>query len=201
MTTVYYDHDHASNNLQRPLIAYSKGAVERILPFCSSYRSPPGTSADHATSTISPMTAEFESEIVSRMEELASQGLRVLAFASKHLDRDDGKDGKWRQDEVERGFTFLGIAGLYDPPRLESKEAIRTCMDAGIVVRMLTGDHSSVSSIPALPYFCSVRRSSAKTSCLHSLDCEGDRQRSRADHQQLSRHRGLHGFRVRQALG
>lgn len=49
------------------------------------------------------------------------------------------------RDEVEQNLTLMGLAGLYDPPRLETKEAVRKCTNAGIQVHMLTGDHPSTA--------------------------------------------------------
>jgi Na+-exporting ATPase len=43
-------------------------------------------------------------------------------------------------------MTFLGLAGIYDPPRPESREAVRACRAAGITVHMLTGDHAATAA-------------------------------------------------------
>merc|ERR1719392_476977 len=71
---------------------------------------------------------------------MASLGLRVLCLARRILassDRDASKDRNF----VEQKLTFVGLVGLYDPPRLESASAMRQCQAAGITVHMLTGDH------------------------------------------------------------
>jgi P-type Na+/K+ transporter len=48
--------------------------------------------------------------------------------------------------QVERDMTLLGLFGLYDPPREESRHAVRECHKAGIKVHMLTGDHPETAS-------------------------------------------------------
>ncbi|KAJ4135831.1 potassium/sodium eff [Fusarium falciforme] len=82
------------------------------------------------------------------MNALASQGQRVLAiayrpwhgrFTAKQASS-AAEDEKLRA-EVEQGLTLLGLAGIYDPPRRETKPSIAECSDAGIRVHMLTGDH------------------------------------------------------------
>jgi P-type Ca2+ transporter type 2C len=70
----------------------------------------------------------------------ADQALRVLAVAWRSIpaaDFDPGGDlWRWAED-----WTFLGLAGLMDPPRPEAAEAIARCREAGIQVKMITGDH------------------------------------------------------------
>ena len=66
-----------------------------------------------------------------------------MAIASKNIDEPHSAS-QWTdipRDDVETNLTLLGLAGLYDPPRLESKEAVQNCTTAGIQVHMLTGDH------------------------------------------------------------
>lgn len=74
------------------------------------------------------------------MSALASQGLRVLGLAhrSQLVASSDVSENRY---EVERDMIFLGLVGMYDPPRAESAESVRTCRDAGIMVHMATGDH------------------------------------------------------------
>ncbi|KAF3913884.1 hypothetical protein ABW21_db0204088 [Orbilia brochopaga] len=112
---------------------FTKGAVERVLDLCTSY-GVDGTELEHK------MTEEYQKVIMDQVEELAGQGLRVLALAKRSI----SSCANWKnveRDEVERDLTFVGLAGLYDPPRLESRDAIRLCKQAGIKVHMLTGDH------------------------------------------------------------
>lgn len=83
-------------------------------------------------------TAFWEDQI----EQLAGGGQRVLALA--------GKEGSSGQDSVRhddlQDLTFIGLVGLIDPPREEAIEAVRTCRQAGIRVKMITGDHAKTAS-------------------------------------------------------
>lgn len=87
-----------------------------------------------------PLDAATREHIEAENEHLASQALRVLAVARRTIPaRDfDPADDLWRWAE---GWTFLGLAGLMDPPRPEAAEAIARCEQAGIQVKMITGDH------------------------------------------------------------
>jgi Ca2+-transporting ATPase len=87
-----------------------------------------------------PMEAAARAAIEAENEHLAAQALRVLAVARMIIpsaDFDPAGD-LWAWAE---GWTFLGLAGLMDPPRPEAKAAIARCARAGIQVKMITGDH------------------------------------------------------------
>ncbi len=47
---------------------------------------------------------------------------------------------------IEQDLTLLDLAGLYDPPRLETREAVKNCTTAGIAIHMLTGDHPGTAA-------------------------------------------------------
>jgi Ca2+-transporting ATPase len=75
-------------------------------------------------------------------EKLAAQGLRVLAFALKRLPAvPDALDA----GTLESGLTFVGLAGLIDPPRPEAAESVAACKAAGIIPVMITGDHPATA--------------------------------------------------------
>ncbi|KAI5949393.1 ENA1 [Candida jiufengensis] len=109
---------------------YSKGAVERVLDICSNW---------YQDDKLIPLTEDSIQLIEANMNSLSSQGLRVLAFASKELN--PTKTDLNSRDQVEAGLTFLGLIGIYDPPRPESRKSVQLCHHAGINVHMLTGDH------------------------------------------------------------
>jgi len=68
----------------------------------------------------------------------------VLAIA--HRPWTDSADKDTLRESVEKDMTLLGLVGLYDPPREESRHAVHECHKAGIKVHMLTGDHPETAS-------------------------------------------------------
>ena len=85
--------------------------------------------------------SDAEKQEIGRVnEELSQQGLRVLAFGKRMLEKPEvGLD-----DECQ--LQFLGLIAMMDPPREESKEAVRECISAGIRPIMITGDHKVTAS-------------------------------------------------------
>jgi magnesium-transporting ATPase (P-type)/mannitol/fructose-specific phosphotransferase system IIA component (Ntr-type) len=78
-------------------------------------------------------------QIVEQNDQMASRGLRVLAFAYRE---DAGLEaGPYTMEKVETHLVFLGLVGLSDPVRPEVPEAIHACHTAGIRVLMITGDY------------------------------------------------------------
>lgn len=112
-------------------VAYVKGAVEKVAARCSLELAGDGS--------LVPFEAE---RIESLVAELASGGLRVLAFAQKDL---PDRAQEITHEHVEDDLVFLGLQGMIDPPRQEALEAIRACHAAGIKVKMITGDHVSTA--------------------------------------------------------
>lgn len=76
-------------------------------------------------------------EIEGQNTEFSREGLRVLAFAYKILEKGERSIGR----EDEKHLTFLGLIAMMDPPREESKKAVEQCIRAGIRPIMITGDH------------------------------------------------------------
>ncbi|TVR45113.1 MAG: cation-transporting P-type ATPase [Puniceicoccaceae bacterium] len=108
-----------------------KGAPDRLLDRCAQQLAADGSLVDLDR-------AFWEKEI----ETLGDQGLRVLAAACRDVDA--GQDGLDLAD-LEEGMVFLGLVGIVDPPRPEAIEAIRICREAGIRVKMITGDHAGTA--------------------------------------------------------
>ncbi|KAK9753831.1 hypothetical protein K7432_017930 [Basidiobolus ranarum] len=108
------------------LIMFTKGATERILSLCHN--------------------VEEEKEILTRMDTLASKGLRVLTLAYKYLDITKEEIQNTSREALEKDLTFLGLVGIYDPPRPESRRAVEEAYGAGIKVHMLTGDHEETAT-------------------------------------------------------
>jgi Ca2+-transporting ATPase len=78
-----------------------------------------------------------------RNKEMGSQSMRVIALAARKLEENEDITDI---SVVENNLIFLGLVGIMDPPRPEVKEAIRICQDAGIKVKMITGDHHMTAS-------------------------------------------------------
>lgn len=78
-----------------------------------------------------------------RNKEMGSQSMRVIALAARKLEENEDITDI---SVVENNMIFLGLVGIMDPPRPEVKEAIRICQDAGIKVKMITGDHHMTAS-------------------------------------------------------
>ncbi|KAK5730224.1 P-type ATPase [Elasticomyces elasticus] len=123
----------------------TKGAVERVLDSCADYHA---TSNDSMNAT--KMTDQQRQRILGKVEELASQGLRVLAFASRIAPPDLNYEADIDRNSVECELTFRGLIGLYDPPRAESASSVAACRRAGIEVHMLTGDHPGTARAIAI---------------------------------------------------
>jgi cation-transporting P-type ATPase I len=104
-----------------------KGAVERVLPYCTER-------ADGAERV--PLDATSRTAVLEQVAALAAQGLRVLAVAERH----DAIVDTLSPSEPE-GLCFLGLLGFRDPVRSNAKAAVDKLREAGVRVVMLTGDH------------------------------------------------------------
>jgi P-type Na+/K+ transporter len=125
--TVVYNGPNTKDSL-----VFSKGAVERVIDLCTSVGS-----GEHNEL----MTDDLKEQVLDQMNRLAEQGQRVLAVASRtwngKFENRKHQDDEFRAD-VERDLTLVGLVGIYDPPRDETKDAVRECSEAGIKVHMLT---------------------------------------------------------------
>ena len=103
---------HKLDNIKN--IIYVKGAAELVLNKCKN----------------------ITKEIHAQTEEFAKEGMRVLAFAKYET-----KKNKIEHSDI-KDLEFLGFQAIIDPPREEVEKSIKTCLDAGIKVKMITGDHT-----------------------------------------------------------
>ncbi|KAM3551348.1 hypothetical protein ARSEF4850_007915 [Beauveria asiatica] len=108
---------------------HTKGAVEVMLPILDE-------------------TEEFKAAIHAEAELLAGEGLRMLCVADKLVENSPNE--ALDRANCESRLRFLGLAGLYDPPRPETAGAVRQCREAGISVHMVTGDH--IKTATAIAY-------------------------------------------------
>ncbi|MFA5531137.1 MAG: cation-transporting P-type ATPase [Thiohalomonadaceae bacterium] len=115
-------HDHAGHGF-----ILLKGAPERVLDMCTQQQE---------AGDLLPIDRTYWD---AQVDALAAQGQRLLAVAIKPV-------GDHRRElnfsDVEYGLTLLGLIGLIDPPREEAIAAVATCRQAGIRVKMITGDHA-----------------------------------------------------------
>ena len=116
---------------------FVKGAPDVLLARSTRYMATDGSSA--------PMANEHRERVLSENDRLAGEGLRVLAVARRDFDPgsfDPAGDLLALVSDLE----LVALIGIVDPPRKEAKDAIALCHDAGIRVRMITGDHATTAS-------------------------------------------------------
>ena len=114
------------NKVNNKPCAFVKGALERLLPMCS-------------TMALLEQDVTLDQTLIEQQANtLASQGYRVLAVVSGEIDL---KQGEVFSEEHLQGLTFIGLVGIIDPLRTEVKAAVAACRQAGIEVAMITGDH------------------------------------------------------------
>ena len=121
--------DRAPANGLRILL---KGAPDRLLSRCAEQRG--------ASDAREPLDLAFWEK---QIDALGGQGLRVLAAASREL-REEKSD--LTMGDLDKDLVFLGLVGIIDPPRPEAIEAIAACKQAGIRVKMITGDHAGTAT-------------------------------------------------------
>lgn len=131
----------------------------------------------------------------ARVDRLGAEGLRVLAAAR----RDGGGTGRLTLDDLGRDFVLLGVAGLLDPPRPEAVEAVASCHEAGITVRMITGDHATTAAAIAREMGLGVDPEPVTGPQIEAADDEELRVLAR-DHVVFARTSPEHKYRLVKAL-
>jgi len=114
-------------------LIFVKGGAEVVLAACSGR-------LDEAGAVVTFDAAAVHGEV----ERMAAKGLRVLALASRAWSGE-----AITREAVSEGLTFLGLMGMIDPPRPEAIKAVRICREAGIRVKMITGDHAITAAVIA----------------------------------------------------
>ncbi len=84
--------------------------------------------------------------ILNDLKDMTGKALRVLALAYKKLTPDEQDLDNVDKTKLEENLVFVGLVGMMDPPRQEAKEAVATCIKAGIRVVMITGDHEDTAA-------------------------------------------------------
>ena len=110
-----------------------KGALEAVIEASSHILTPEGERE---------LTSDEHEEWIERNSQMAREGLRVLALATRTVEDAD--------TDPYRDLTFLGLVGLLDPPRREVRPAIKASQGAGVRVVMLTGDQPATAKNVAL---------------------------------------------------
>jgi magnesium-transporting ATPase (P-type) len=109
-----------------------KGAPDRLLERCRTQ-----LTADGGSEPLDRAAWE------RRIADLGDRGLRVLAAAWQPVALDTTTLGL---DDLADGLEFVGLVGIADPPRPEAIAAIGSCHNAGIRVKMITGDHAATAT-------------------------------------------------------
>ncbi|MFR3909998.1 MAG: cation-translocating P-type ATPase [Clostridium paraputrificum] len=124
MSTLHY--------IDNKYVMYTKGALDVLLDRTTHIRTSEG---------VKEITQSDKDRILNTNQYLSENGLRVLSFAYKELDSE-----KELSLDDENNYTFLGLISMIDPPRVESAEAVKDCIMAGIKPIMITGDHKITAS-------------------------------------------------------
>lgn len=118
------------NQVNENTCAFVKGALEKLLPMCSTMAA---TDQDVA---LQPALIEQQAN------QLASDGYRVLALVAGNIKL--GPAEVFTEEHLQQ-LTLIGLVGIIDPLRTEAKEAVAACRQAGIEVAMITGDHPATA--------------------------------------------------------
>ncbi|KAK4488597.1 hypothetical protein RD792_004363 [Penstemon davidsonii] len=118
--------------------AFVKGASEIILCMCDKIVEKNGESV--------PLSEEQRKKIADVINSFACEALRTLCLAFRDMENDESIP--------ETNYTLIVVVGIKDPVRPGVKEAVKTCLDAGIVVRMVTGDN--INTAKAIAKECGI---------------------------------------------
>ncbi|MBI5225957.1 magnesium-translocating P-type ATPase [Candidatus Micrarchaeota archaeon] len=113
----------------------TKGAPEEVFKTCDNYQSAIG-------GAIKPLTDANITQDTELFYKLSRDGFRVLAIASKEIN--DGRTLYTKSDEA--GMTLLGFIAFFDPPKATAKVAVKRMRDAGVEIKIITGDNELVAT-------------------------------------------------------
>ncbi len=125
MATLHHNH-------QRQAFVFVKGAPEQVLAMCQQQRTPDGK------------TTTLQADYWTRQAAtIAAMGQRVLALAVQPM---PPEQSILEHEEINGSLIMLGLVGMIDPPRPEAIQAVAECHEAGIRVKMITGDHAQTAA-------------------------------------------------------
>lgn len=114
--------------------AVTKGAPDVLLDRCGRIL---------ANGEVKTLDVKARNKVLAANGAMAGKALRILAVAVKDMeDMPESVTG----ETIERDMVFVGLVGMIDPPRLEVREAVRVCAQAGIRPVMITGDHRDTAA-------------------------------------------------------
>jgi Ca2+-transporting ATPase len=122
----------AGGILTQPHFATVKGAPDVVVDRCSQ-------ALWHGQ--LVPVGSVRE-EILAANRQLSERGLRVLAFAARDIDDATMSAALAEPMAAVTELIFVALVGIMDPLRAEAKQSVLTALDAGVDVRMITGDHT-----------------------------------------------------------
>jgi Ca2+-transporting ATPase len=118
-------------------IAWTKGAADGMLDV---------TSHVWIDSAMRPLDDELRGRILQSNAELARNGLRVLGIGFRLLEDIPAEVESGHTEAIEQDLTLVGLVGMIDPARPEVRDAVHTCKEAGVHVKMVTGDHPATAA-------------------------------------------------------
>ncbi|XP_062989361.1 plasma membrane calcium-transporting ATPase 1-like [Elgaria multicarinata webbii] len=140
---------------------FSKGASEILLQKCNRLL--------NAVGREDPFSKKDRENVMKNViSPMASEGLRTICLAFRHFPAGPSEPVWDNEDDIIKELTCIGIVGIEDPVRPEVPDAIRKCQNAGIVVRMVTGDN--INTARAIAAKCGILRPGETFVCLEGTD-------------------------------
>ncbi|KAL3724818.1 hypothetical protein ACJRO7_029911 [Eucalyptus globulus] len=125
-----------------------KGAAEMVLAMCSSFYDGSGIKKD--------LDKDERKKFEQIIQGMAASSLRCIAFAHKQVSEEATKEREDGKKIQEDSLTLLGLVGIKDPCRPGVRSAVQACQDAGVNIKMITGDN--IFTAKAIAAECGILR-------------------------------------------